>query len=321
MASRPKSKPRPNVATLLSFLVPGLGQVYGAKPSRGAIVYGAYLLLLAILALLAPAMPAMWFLYSIAFWFVGARVVAGVDARAQSKKKKAQSSTAGLVMAALVAFVVAGQVSGYVIRQNLLEAFKIPSEGMSPSLLMGDHLFADKRISEPRRGDIIIFEFPDNRRQDFINRVIGLPGDLIETKKGDMYINDVLVERCKLGEVDGQVVYVERLDGRSYIVVVDKTETATDQQWRVSHGEYFVMGDNRSNSYDSRNWNAGRGAGVPLDHVQGRALFVWWATNRDRIGTMLDQTALPAALQSLAGELPRCGAQLSASEPPADESP
>ena len=81
------------------------------------------------------------------------------------------------------------------------------------------------------------------------------------------------------------------------------------------------MGDNRDNSHDSRFWNAGRGAGVPLDHIKGRALFVWWATNTDRVGTMLNEITLPPSLSALAAELPRCEAQLSAAEPSGGESP
>jgi len=295
-----KAKPRAGVALLLSLILPGLGQVYGAKPSTGATIYGAYLVLLAAGAYLAPSVAGETFLYGLGVWFFGVRFAAAVDAYRQSKKKAAIASSTGLVVQALIAFVVAGQVSSYVIRQNLIEAFNSPSASMSPTVLVGDQFFVDKRSFEPKRGDLIVFESPENRSADFVKRVVGLPGDLIEMSKGQLSINGVAVDRCELGKLGEQTLFVEKLDGRSHLIAVDSVDGPGDggeRQWRVDHGEYFVMGDNRDNSHDSRNFNGGRGASVPRDHIKARALLVWWAADTDRVGVSLNEITLPRGIE------------------------
>jgi signal peptidase I len=154
------------------------------------------------------------------------------------------------------------------VRTFVVQAFKIPSSSMEPTLLVGDHILVNKFLygiripvigkkvlpfSQPRRGDVIVFIFPKNRRLDFIKRVIGLPGEKIEIRERKIYINDRLIE-----DPWGKYFPPERLINVGPVAVPPNA--------------LFVMGDNRNNSEDSRYWGF-----VPLDDVLGKAFVMYWS--------------------------------------------
>ncbi len=207
------------------------------------------------------------------------------------------------------------------LRSFVVEAFKIPSGSMIPTLRVGDHIFVDKlrygpllpfgkgRLyarMPPARGDVVVFGFPERPDEDFIKRVIGHPGDVIEVFDGHPRINGWDVPHCRAGtftysesdDVWGRhegELDVEFLGENSYLVLHDRAALgAADHQgpFTVKPGEFFVMGDNRNNSHDSRLWFAGRGGGVPFDLLKGHALFVWFSASSrgfdaSRIGTVV----------------------------------
>jgi signal peptidase I len=227
--------------------------------------------------------------------------------------------------------------------RTVKEAFKIPSPGMAPTLLVGDHIFVSKTaygwISPrlPGRGDVIVFRFPEKPEQDFIKRVIGLPGDRIEIQDGKVLINGWAIPTCTAGparvplgdqEHPGQVV-VEFLDRQAYVVIHDTTIGTTygaRGPYQVADGQVFVFGDNRENSYDSPMWYEGKGGGVPVGFVKGRASSVWMSFAPEgirwqRLG--IDLTAAPPCSDLLEPEtcagLKRCMENrppLSATTPP-----
>ncbi len=226
----------------------------------------------------------------------------------------------------LPAFVLALIAGTLGLRVWFIEAFKIPSAGMWPTLLIGDHIFATKGLYRPRHGDPIVFTFPGDTRQDFIKRVVALPGDEVRFEAGQLIINGWRVPRCALGALTfvdreqpeskqpGQA-YVEFLGERQYLVFdLDQEEVGSFDRYRVKPGELFVLGDNRRNSMDSRSWNQGRGGGVPLNLVRGRAWKVWMAFDAsggivtERIGhDLLGSPLLPADAPAAAREaLSRC---------------
>jgi len=209
------------------------------------------------------------------------------DSKPQPKKSQLRDWSEALIIAAILALI---------IRSLVVQAFKIPSGSMEDTLLIGDHLLVSKfiyglnvpftddpilSIRDPERGDIIVFEFPEDRdksyfdRRDFIKRVIGLPGDKIEIRNKNVYING---ERYLTPEA----VYK---DGTMTAGPRDNMSAVT-----VPPNNYFVMGDNRDRSYDSRFWRF-----VDRSAIKGKAFIKYWSWNSEkfrprwnRIGRMID---------------------------------
>lgn len=196
------------------------------------------------------------------------------------------------------------------IRTTLFEPFKIPSGSMYPTLYVGDYLFVSKytygyskhsmpfslplfdgRIwaDKPNRGDVIVFKLPQDNRTDYIKRVIGLPGDKVKLKNGRLYINGVMVEReamedfvirDKNGNAERYRQYIETLpEGVTHTIleVSDNQKEDNVPELTVPEGSYFVMGDNRDRSDDSR-VNVGF---VPFENLVGRARVLFFSHNED----------------------------------------
>ena len=220
--------------------------------------------------------------------------------------------TAGLFPVILVVFL---------LRSFLFEPFKIPSGSMIPTLAIGDLILVNKfhygirlpvintkvvAINEPKRGDVIVFRYPPNPRVDYIKRVIGLPGDEVAYLNKQLTINGVPVPKTampdfydedslrysqlfteKIGTVEHGILNNREVPG----FVLPLAEFQSDREacrysaegmvCKVPAGRYFVMGDNRDNSQDSRYWGF-----VPDENIVGRAFFVWMNLgNLRRIGS------------------------------------
>ncbi len=209
------------------------------------------------------------------------------------------------VKTALIAVFIA-----LLIRSILFEPFHIPSGSMKPTLKVGDYLFVnkpaygyskysfpfgiapiDQRIwsAEPKRGDIIVFALPTNTSIDYIKRIVALPGDTVMVSRGRLFINDTIVPRtvvqsmeAKRGDGKTQRVteYIETLPGgieHSIYEVSDHEPLDNTDLYTVPEGHYFVMGDNRDNSQDSR--VTSMVGPVPFENIVGRADFLFFSTN------------------------------------------
>jgi len=207
----------------------------------------------------------------------------------------------------LKTIVIAGALAlGF--RSLLFEPFNIPSGSMIPTLLVGDYLFVSKysygysrysfpfgiapfngRLFEstPEPGDVAVFRQPQNESVAFIKRIVGLPGDRIQVKGGILQINDVAVTRTQKGYAtasDGYnvirfTVYEETLpSGRSYLIQERSDQDPLDNTavFEVPEGHYFMMGDNRDNSRDSRTTSVGL---VPAENLVGRAERLFFSHN------------------------------------------
>ena len=205
-----------------------------------------------------------------------------------------------------VSVIVQALLLALVIRTLLFQPFSIPSGSMRPTLLEGDYLFVTKwaygysryslplspdlfsgRVwaSDPERGDVVVFKFPPNPSLDYIKRVIGLPGDRVQMKDGVLYINEQAVQREKIGEITNPDiteterpvdVYRETLPNGVTYDTLDLTPNSAGDNTRefvVPDGHYFMMGDNRDNSADSR-FTVGF---VPEDHLVGRANIIFFS--------------------------------------------
>ena len=197
------------------------------------------------------------------------------------------------------------------IRSFIAEPFNIPSGSMKPNLLVGDFIFvskwsygyskhslpfsmgwSDKKLFSriPNRGDVVVFKNPEDNRTDYIKRVIGLPGDKIKIVNGEIILNDSNIIRKKMNDFidnDDQSSmkrvrrYKEYIDNLNFNIldimdngIVDNTET-----FIVPEGHFFVMGDNRDNSQDSRFKTIGY---IPFDNLVGKARFIFFSLENSR---------------------------------------
>jgi signal peptidase I len=227
---------------------------------------------------------------------LGVYVATAVDAamRAPSRPRRVGI---WIVLVAMIGFSIARAPIGLMLRALFLEAFKIPSGGVLPTLAVGDHIFVDKlspKMRLARRGELIVFPSPERPEYDYVQRVIALPGESVRLDGARLFINGWQVPRCDVGRwsyVDGDsgrhegTVVMEFLGDGAYLVFDDNAGPAqkdSSLEWRVAEGQFFVLGDNRNNSYDSRMWYGGRGGGVPERTVRGFSLAVWLSRKGER---------------------------------------
>jgi len=174
------------------------------------------------------------------------------------------------------------------LRTTWVEAFKIPSGSSIPTLLVGDHIFADKSMKHPKRGDTTVFIYPKEPDKDFVKRVVAVGGDTIEIRDDQLVLNGKPVPRvhvdapCSYDDYseDGQRwekrecdAWDETLDGHTYRVIFDRNrEPRSFRAVTVPPDSYYVLGDNRDNSHDSRYWGF-----VPQPLIKGVARKIWWS--------------------------------------------
>jgi signal peptidase I len=196
------------------------------------------------------------------------------------------------------------------LRAFVVEAFQIPSGSMIPTLEVGDHIFVSKfayavgipftntkiaELGKPKRGDIIVFKFPPDQSVDYIKRVVGLPGETIEVRRNEVFIDgqpmprEFAAEPCTTDDgsaAEGEEIrhpceaWLEHLGPVTHVTHQDPRLGASNfGPVKVPEGHYFAMGDNRDNSKDSRFWGF-----VPYKLIKGRALIVWWSRDPARGG-------------------------------------
>lgn len=185
------------------------------------------------------------------------------------------------------------------LRSFLIEPFRIPSGSMLPTLLVGDFILVNKfeygvrlpvtntkilDIGLPKRGDVAVFRYPKDPSVDYIKRVIGLPGDKISYRNKTLYVNGKKIELSSVGvflgnsglPLPGITVFNENLDGVLHDILLESGKPVVNGEIIVPEGHYFVMGDNRDNSNDSRFWGS-----VPEENLVGKAFLIWMNWNFD----------------------------------------
>lgn len=194
----------------------------------------------------------------------------------------------------------------FFIRSFIAEPFKIPSGSMMPTLLAGDFILVSKfsygirvpilnytmiEVDKPKRGDVFVFHYPPKPSIDYIKRVVGLPGDLIEYKSKTLYINDKKIEQTfvdKYPYVMNEIHHIEAKEFKEALGNVNHSILIHDLpgenfKFEVPQGHYLAFGDNRDNSADSRVWGF-----VPEHNLVGRAFFIWFNFGElKRIGTII----------------------------------
>ena len=221
----------------------------------------------------------------------------------------------------MVESVGAAVLVALILRSFVVEAFRIPSGSMIPTLSIGDQIFVNKFIygpripfttvrifewQQPKRGDVVVFMAPVDPPQEYIKRIVGVPGDTIEVIRGVLHINGEPVRREFEGndtfwdrsEVDGRwhtfnaLEYAETIDGKTFSVLqrpdFERLAHGNFAKKTIPEGMVFAMGDNRDQSSDSRVWGF-----FPKENILGRSLFVWWSWGHkgldfDRLGTWIE---------------------------------
>jgi signal peptidase I len=195
----------------------------------------------------------------------------------------------------LLALLVYGVPDGYgFLYPSRVRSFQIPSESMVPNLLVGDRLVADGWAywhKDPQRGDIIVFDYPREPSTKFVKRLVGLPGDRIEMKHGELYLNNQLVPQTRtatpliLDHGWRAAEYMENLGG--VLHTIHRAQPENDRDFgpvSVPEGEYFMMGDNRDRSSDSRVWGF-----VKRDALIGRMAYVYFSWDSDVYQRVLEE--------------------------------
>jgi signal peptidase I len=215
-----------------------------------------------------------------------------------ARKSTVREYTESIAVAVLIALF---------LRAFVVEAFKIPSGSMIPTLQVGDHIFVNKFVygiripwtnykfatgyRKPRRGEVIVFIYPKEPDKDFIKRIVAVEGDTVEIKDNVLYVNGKAVPREHVAgdciyedyeEMMGQWeerrcdAFQETLEASHFTTIYNVTTAQVPRSWplqKVPSRSVFVMGDNRDNSHDSRYWGF-----VPFDLIKGRAMVIWWST-------------------------------------------
>ena len=198
-----------------------------------------------------------------------------------------------------------------ILRSFMMEPFRIPSGSMMPTLLVGDFIMVNKysyglrlpvthqkllTIGSPERGDVAVFRFPKDPSIDYIKRIVGLPGDVIAYAGKQLTINgkpasqELLYTYQGVGagfNMSGNHYVSEQIDELTHHILIDPNKASQVGELTVPDGHYFVLGDNRDNSNDSRFWGF-----VPEENLVGEAVMIWMSWDQgvgwQRIGTMID---------------------------------
>jgi signal peptidase I len=270
----------PVVAFLLSFFVPGLGQLYNGN-LRGALLcvgYWAIFMAFAGLTRWIYGFPGLICVIAVPpiIWILIAAQAAIGAGRLKTIQLQWYNKWYLYVCILLFAQIALTPAIGQITKDHIVgvRGYKMPATSMEPLLKSGDYLVAKvERFGDqlPVRGEVVIFPYPEDKSKDFLKRVIGLPGERLEIKDKIVFINGQ-----QLDDPWGIRHSNVRFPGQT--IPRDNLGPIT-----IPPGAVFVMGDNRDYSHDSRFWGS-----VEIKDIQAKALFIYWSDDKSRIGKQLD---------------------------------
>jgi signal peptidase I len=269
----PPEVPSPNrglaiLVSVLAGLFPGAGLLLLGRRGTAAVLIGAGLASQVLFAVLPVGLIVPGLAAGLLLWVVGIVVTCTASPAGPMTRSRAWKVAAALVIGSL-----AGKLA---TRVFLVEAFKIPSGSMMPTLLVGDRFFCDKTVHVPGRGDPIVFRYPLDRSSDYISRVIALPGETIAIAQDVVMIDGHPLARrrldqpCAGGSGLSCELWEEQAGAHIYRTIQEVGRVADFGPQQVQPGHVFVLGDNRDDSNDSRAWGQ-----VPFALIKGRATVIW----------------------------------------------
>jgi len=294
-----KNKRWPWLAVTLSVIMAGLGHIYCGRFVKGLVLtFLSCILIPVISGILSVGHSSVRIvviitaLLSSSVVWLFAIIDSGYTAKRTAENYTPKDYNRWYVYVILVMMGTGGSTQiAFNVRATLLEAFRVPSASNYPTIDPNDRLLANKlayKKSDPKRGDLIVFLNPENRRMNYIKRVVAVAGDTVEIKDGQLYINDEQLQRQKLAQstldnirvevkgepLEGDVFEETNGDAKYKIFLAGPPDDYTSSNFAkitVPEHHCFVLGDNRSNSYDSRHFGP-----VPLATVKGRADYLYW---------------------------------------------
>ena len=250
---------KPWLAVFLSHILPGIGQFYNKQVGKGILFIIANICLFSVTTLH----------YVLGFLMIPLYFFAVKDAFESAAKINGTAETflkeeSRLIRTFIVVMIVLGAIPfGKIVKTNVMQAFKTPSGSMLHTLEVGDHILVNKTgraKASIRRGDIVVFKYPVDPGRDFVKRIVAIGGDTIEGKNKIIYINGDALSEAYTSHTDDKI----RPGGS------DPRDNFGP--YIIPQNNFFVMGDNRDQSYDSRYWGY-----VPRENILGRAIKIYWS--------------------------------------------
>ncbi|MCF7973081.1 MAG: signal peptidase I [Phycisphaerae bacterium] len=294
-ASEYPNRRRPWTAVCLSLVMPGLGQIYCGDMASGIVI----ILLMTmfslgwVIGIMHENTPFWPFSLASGGVILLATAFAAIDACRRARRSRFDYPLKEYnhwgIYVALVWIAGAGTL-GYtlMIKQNVCEAFRVPTHSMVPTIMAGDRVLANKlpfAIRGIERGDVVLFNRPDNQRQNYIKRVVAMGGDTVEIKNGQLFINGQALDRAWVrrqalnqaqGAIEGDVFWETNGHAR-YQIFLCKPASEEDPQAMefgpvtVPAYHCFVLGDNRNGSFDSRHFGT-----LSYGAIRGKFLQIYW---------------------------------------------
>jgi signal peptidase I len=281
------------LAGFLSFMLPGLGQVYNGQETKGLLYYVAlsvwggifmslfYYLKKPPLTSGHIALICILALVSVIFWlYILFEAIRSAKRISNDYVLKKYNRWYIYIIVIVIIHLVDFSTETVIVKNTIFKAFKAPAGSMMPTIFVGDHFICDLsyyRTHNPARGDIVVFKWPVDESIFYIKRIIGIPGDTIQIINDELYVNNIKLElkfikKYRLGEGKEADICQETIGDSSYQILEQIKKYENFRPVTVPAGEYFVMGDNRDNSNDSRYWGM-----VKRHQIYGRPAFIYFS--------------------------------------------
>ncbi len=290
-------KRKPLFALALSLFLTGLGHIYNGKPRKGIIIFLIYSIIPFLffqMSVIGSGQMMIIFLLLSLLTSLGLYIWAAADAWKSAKRignnyvlKLYNKLYIYILLIILLSSYPLGQIADLSKICFFAQPYRITTGSMTPTLFPGDLIMTDRRIYHSaqnyglKRGELVVFKYPKDKTIPFVKRIIGLPGDKIEIKGMDLYVNGQKIsnkEGTDLENSQGEntekktITVYEEGDSGTYAVSYIKGSERKDLTITVSEGYCFVLGDNRDNSLDSRHWGP-----IPLNDIVARAKLVYFS--------------------------------------------